>query len=71
MESFRCCKSPDIMGLDLMQGVGLLIRELVTKDHSFFDPEEMVAGEMSLSKPFLKETKTKSLFCLRSEVLSK
>ena len=33
--------------------------------------EEIVAGEMSLSKPFLKETKTNSLFCLRSEVLSK
>ena len=28
--------------------------------------EEIVAGEMSLSKPFLKETKTNSLFCLRS-----
>ena len=26
---------------------------------------------MSLSKPFLKETKTNSLFCLRSEVLPK
>ena len=25
-----------------------------------------MAGEMSLSKPFLKETKTNSLFCLRS-----
>ena len=29
-----------------------------------------MAGEMSLSKPFLKETKTNSLFCRRSEVLS-
>ena len=28
-----------------------------------------MAEEMSLSKPFLKETKTSSLFCLRSEVL--
>ena len=25
-----------------------------------------MAGEMSLSKPFLKDTKTNSLFCLRS-----
>ena len=29
-----------------------------------------MAGEISLSKPFLKETNTNSLFCLRSEVLS-
>ena len=27
-----------------------------------------MSGEMSLSKPFLKETKTSSLFCLRCEV---
>ena len=30
-----------------------------------------MAGEMSLSKPFLKETKTNSLFCLRSDPRAK
>ena len=54
------------MGFNLMQGVGLVIGELIAQDHSFLIHEEMVAGEMSLSKPFLKETKTNSLFCLRS-----
>ena len=30
-----------------------------------------MAGEISLLKPFLKETKTNSLLCLKSEVLSR
>ena len=71
MEGLRGSKGPDIMGFDLMQCEGLLVRELITKITVCLIHEEMVAGEMSLSKPFLKETKTNSFFCLRSEVLSK
>ena len=58
------------MGFGLIKCEGLLVRELITKEICLIH-EEMVAGEMSLTKPFLKEIKTNSLFCLRSEALSK
>ena len=37
-EGLRSSKGPDIMGFNLMQGVGLVIREVITQDHRLFDP---------------------------------
>ena len=38
LEGLRSSKGPKIMGFDLMYGEGLLIRELITLDHSLPDP---------------------------------
>ena len=42
------------MGFDLMQGVGLVIRELITQDHSLFDPRGDRGREDVFVETFLK-----------------
>ena len=70
-KAFEAVKGPNIMDSYLHQGLSLLVRMFVTKDHSSLIQEDVVAEEISLSKPFLKETKTSSLPRLKSEVLSR
>ena len=67
-KAIESSKGPDIMGFNLMSSWSESSYHRITV---CLIHEEIVAGEMSLSSPFLKETKTNSLFYLRSEALSK
>ena len=57
------------MGFNLMQGVGLLIRELLTQDHSLFDPWGDSGRWDVFVKTFLEGDKDQLL--ILPEVLSK
>ena len=54
----------------LASGSELVGQNVHNKGPVCFIQEDIVEGEISLSKPFLKETKTNSLPRLKSEVLS-
>ena len=72
MKSFGSSEGPYIMSLDLMLAPpDLTTDSTVCLSTVCLIQEEMVEGEISLLKFFLKETKTSSFLSLRSLVLSR